>query len=406
VFVGLLLVSQWLQTFFMQLTEAVQRLGTETAFKVLAKAKQMAAEGRSIVHLEIGQPDFPTPANICEAGKRAIDEGYTSYGPTCGLPEVRECIAQHISKTRSIEVNPSQVVVTPGGKPIMFFTILSVVEPGDEVVYPDPGFPIYKSLIDYIGGKGVPLPLLEENDFSFDLEKLKELVSDKTKLLILNSPQNPTGGVLKKSDLEAIAALCVKHDVLILADEIYSELIYEGTFESVTQFPGVSERTVILDGFSKTYSMTGWRLGYGIFPQWMVESIERLMVNSNSCTASFSQRAGIEALTGQQESVSEMREAFRNRRDFIVKGLNQIPGISCRTPRGAFYVFANVSQLPISSGELETRLLEEAGVACLAGGGFGEQGENFLRFSYANSIENIGEALKRIETFLGKLQVP
>ena len=387
----------------MQLTHAVQQLGTETAFKVLAKAKDLEAQGKDIVHLEIGQPDFPTPANIAEAGKRAIDDGWTSYGPTCGQPEFRELIAQHISKTRNIDVKGSQVVVTPGGKPVMFYTILSVVEPGDEVVYPDPGFPIYRSLIDYIGGKGVPLPLLEENDFSFDVEKLETLISDTTKLLILNSPQNPTGGVLKKEDLQKIAELCVKHDVVILTDEIYSELLYDDTFESITQFKGVPERSVILDGFSKTYSMTGWRLGYGIFPEWMVDSIERLMVNSNSCTASFSQRAGMEALTGPQDALAEMKAEFLKRRDFFIDGLNKLPGISCRVPKCAFYAFANVSQLPLSSKELEGRLLEEAGVACLAGDGFGSQGEGFIRFSYANSIENIAEALKRIEAFLKTL---
>lgn len=387
----------------MQLTHAVQQLGTETAFKVLAKAKDLEAQGKDIVHLEIGQPDFPTPSNIVEAGKRAIDEGWTSYGPTCGQPDFRDLIAGHISKTRNIEVNGSQVVVTPGGKPVMFYTILSVVEPGDEVVYPDPGFPIYKSLIDYAGGKAVPLPLLEENDFSFDVEKLQQLVSDKTKLLILNSPQNPTGGVLGKDDLQKIAELCVKHDVVILTDEIYSELLYEDEFESITQFDGVLDRAVILDGFSKSYSMTGWRLGYGIFPDWMVDSIERLMVNSNSCTASFSQRAGMEALNGPQDALAEMRAEFLKRRDFFIDGLNKIPGISCRVPKGAFYAFANVSELPLSSKELEGRLLEEAGVACLAGDGFGQQGEGFIRFSYANSIENIAEALRRIEGFLSTL---
>lgn len=387
----------------MQLTHAVQQLGTETAFKVLAKAKDLEAQGKDIVHLEIGQPDFPTPSNIVEAGKRAIDEGWTSYGPTCGQPDFRELIAGHISKTRNIEVNGSQVVVTPGGKPVMFYTILSVVEPGDEVVYPDPGFPIYKSLIDYAGGKAVPLPLLEENDFSFDVEKLEQLVSGKTKLLILNSPQNPTGGVLGKDDLQKIAELCVNHDVVILTDEIYSELLYEDEFESITQFEGVLDRAVILDGFSKSYSMTGWRLGYGIFPDWMVDSIERLMVNSNSCTASFSQRAGMEALNGPQDALAEMRAEFLKRRDFFIDGLNRIPGISCRVPKGAFYAFANVSELPLSSKELEGRLLEEAGVACLAGDGFGQQGEGFIRFSYANSIENIGEALRRIEGFLSTL---
>lgn len=387
----------------MQLTHAVQQLGTETAFKVLAKAKDLEAQGKDIVHLEIGQPDFPTPSNIVEAGKRAIDEGWTSYGPTCGQPDFRELIAGHISKTRNIEVNGSQVVVTPGGKPVMFYTMLSLVEPGDEVVYPDPGFPIYKSLIDYAGGKAVPLPLLEENDFSFDVEKLEQLVSGKTKLLILNSPQNPTGGVLGKDDLQKIAELCVNHDVVILTDEIYSELLYEDEFESITQFEGVLDRAVILDGFSKSYSMTGWRLGYGIFPDWMVDSIERLMVNSNSCTASFSQRAGMEALNGPQDALAEMRAEFLKRRDFFIDGLNRIPGISCRVPKGAFYAFANVSELPLSSKELEGRLLEEAGVACLAGDGFGQQGEGFIRFSYANSIENIGEALRRIEGFLSSL---
>jgi aspartate aminotransferase len=387
----------------MQLTHAVQQLGTETAFKVLAKAKDLEAQGKDIVHLEIGQPDFPTPPNIVEAGKRAIDEGWTSYGPTCGQPDFRDLIAQHISTTRNIDVNGSQVVVTPGGKPVMFYTILSLVDPGDEVVYPDPGFPIYKSLIDYAGGKAVPLPLLEENDFSFDVEKLEQLVSDKTKSLILNSPQNPTGGVLGKNDLEKIAELCVKHDVVILTDEIYSELLYEDDFESITQFDGVLDRAVILDGFSKSYSMTGWRLGYGIFPDWMVDSVERLMVNSNSCTASFSQRAGIEALNGPQDALAEMRGEFLKRRDFFIDGLNKIPGISCRVPKGAFYAFANISELPLSSKELEGRLLAEAGVACLAGDGFGQQGEGFIRFSYANSIENIAEALRRIEGFLSTL---
>lgn len=385
---------------FMSLTHAVQQLGTETAFKVLAKSKRLEAQGHDIVHLEIGQPDFPTPTNIAEAGKKAIDDGWTSYGPTCGNPEFRELIAQHVSRTRGIDVKGSQVVVTPGGKPVMFYAILALVEKGDEVVYPDPGFPIYKSLIDFAGGKAVPLPLLETNDFSFDVDKLEGLISDKTKLLILNSPQNPTGGVLKKADLEMIAALCVKHDVVILTDEIYSELLYDDSFESVTQFDGVPERSIILDGFSKTYSMTGWRLGYGIYPEWLVDSIETLMVNSNSCTASFTQIAGMEALRGPQDSVKQMKEAFRKRRDFFIDGLNKITGISCRKPRGAFYAFANVTELPLSSKELEGRLLEEAGVACLAGDGFGTQGRGFIRFSYANSIENIAEALRRIDVFV------
>ncbi len=387
----------------MYLNAAVQRLGTETAFSVLAKAKAMEAEGRSIIHLEIGQPDFPTPKNICEAAKRAIDEGWTGYGPTCGLPELRELIAEHIWESRGVEVRPSQVVVTPGAKPIMFFTLLSLVEPGEEVVYPDPGFPIYRSMIDYVGGKPVAMPLVEANDFSFELDRLKSLVSDRTKLLILNSPQNPTGGILSRDDLKAVAELCIKHDVVILADEIYCRLLYQGQFESITQFREALDRIIILDGFSKAYSMTGWRLGYGVLPDWMVESIERMMVNSNSCTATFVQRAGMEALTGPQDSVDYMRGEFLKRRDFFVKRLNQVPGISCRYPQGAFYCFANVSQIDKTSRELEDYLLNDAGVACLAGDGFGDEGAGYLRFSYANSIENMEIALNRMGEALSRM---
>ena len=385
----------------MNLNKAVQRLGTETAFRVLAKAKAMEAEGRSIIHLEIGQPDFPTPTNICEAAKRALDEGWTGYGPTCGLPEFRELIAQHISESRGIEARPSQVVVTPGGKPIIFFALLSLVEPGEEVVYPDPGFPIYRSMIDYVGAKGVPMPLVESQDFSFELDRLESLISDRTKLLILNSPQNPTGGILPRDDLEAVAELCSRHGVIILADEIYSRLIYQGEFESITQFPQALDQTIILDGFSKTYSMTGWRLGYGILPEWLVDSFERLMVNSNSCTTTFIQRAGMEALTGPQVAVEQMRLEFLRRRDFFVAGLNRIPGLTCRLPKGAFYCFANVSAFDLNSRELERHLLEECGVACLAGDGFGAEGTGYLRFSFANSMENLAEALIRLEDALG-----
>ncbi|MFT4688121.1 MAG: pyridoxal phosphate-dependent aminotransferase [Verrucomicrobiia bacterium] len=388
----------------MRLASAVQRLGTETAFKVLAQAKELEAAGKSIVHLEIGQPDFPTPENICTAGKHAIDAGHTGYGPTCGLPAFRESIAAHVGSTRKIDVKASQVVVTPGGKPVMFYTLLALIEPGDEVVYPDPGFPIYRSLIDYAGGKAIPMPLLEANDFSFDVEHLRSVISDKTKLLILNSPQNPTGGVLGKDALREVADLCLKHEVTVLSDEIYSRLLYDDSFESITQFEGMPERTVILDGFSKTYAMTGWRLGYGVFPEWLVEAIEHLMVNSNSCTATFVQHAGLEALAGSQSPVESMRNEFRKRREFIVDGLNAIPGISCRKPRGAFYAFANTQELGIDSKQLESRLLNEAGVACLAGDGFGENGKGFLRFSYANSLENIGEALKRIAGFVDGLK--
>jgi aspartate aminotransferase len=387
----------------MRLASAVQRLGTETAFKVLAQAKDLEAAGKSIVHLEIGQPDFPTPENICAVGKHAIDAGHTGYGPTCGLPALRQSIASHVGATRGIPVKPSQVVVTPGGKPVMFYTLLALIEAGDEVVYPDPGFPIYRSLIDYAGGKPVAMPLTEENDFSFDVDHLRSIVSDQTTLLILNSPQNPTGGVLNKNALREVAELCLKHDVTVLSDEIYSRLLYDDTFESITQFDGMPERTVILDGFSKTYAMTGWRLGYGVFPDWLVDAIEHLMVNSNSCTATFVQHAGLEALAGSQAPVETMRSEFRERREFIVDGLNAISGISCRKPRGAFYAFANLQELGIESKQLETRLLHEAGVACLAGDGFGANGKGFVRFSYANSLENIAEALKRISAFVNNL---
>jgi len=374
----------------------MSRLGTETAFEVLMKARALEAQGREIVHLEIGEPDFDTPANIVEAGITALREGQTHYTPSAGIPQLREAIAEEIATTRGIEVNPGQVVVTPGGKPIMFFAILALCEKGDEVIYPNPGFPIYGSMINFTGATPVPVPLLMEKGFRFDIEEFKGLVSLKTKMIILNSPQNPTGGVLTQEDLEAIAEAAIENDVMVLSDEIYSRMVYEGEFASIASIPGMQERIIILDGFSKTYALTGWRLGYGVMPQWLATQVSNLMVNSNSCTAAFSQWAAVEALTGPQDEPQKMIEAFRQRRDVIVDGLNQIPGFRCLRPKGAFYVFPNIEGTGKSSQEMEDFLLNEAGVATLAGTSFGEHGEGFLRFSYANSVENIQKALSRI----------
>jgi aspartate/methionine/tyrosine aminotransferase len=388
----------------MQFAERMNRLGTESAFDVLAKAKNLEAQGRNIIHLEIGQPDFPTPFNICEAAFRAMKDGYTGYGPAAGLLELREVVAEHISTTRGIEINPDEVVVTPGAKPIIFFTLLALVNEGDEVIYPDPGFPIYESVINFVGAKGIPLPLREEVDFRFHIDDLVDAISERTRLLIINSPQNPTGGLLTNEELEAIAELANKHDFYVLADEIYSHILYEGKHESIIRFPGMKERTILLDGFSKTYSMTGWRLGYGVVPKPLVEKIVRLMINSNSCTCSFTQIAGIEALKGSQEFVEEMVTEFKRRRDAVVDGLNAIAEISCLKPAGAFYVFPNVKQIPLSCEALADYLLEEAGVALLAGTAFGKFGDGYLRISYANSLENIQEALERIQVAIGKLK--
>jgi len=380
----------------MKLAERMSRIGTESAFEVLARARALEAQGKSIIHLEIGQPDFPTPLHVKEAGKRAIDEGWTGYGPTAGFPEFRDAIADYISRTRNITVSGSNVCVVPGGKPIMYFLMTALLEAGDEVIYPNPGFPIYESLVDFLGAVRVPMPLIEERGFSFDLDVLERSLSPKTKLVILNSPGNPTGGVIPKADLKRIADMLRGRDVVILSDEIYSRIYYEEEPESITQFEGMLEKTVILDGFSKTYSMTGWRLGYGVMPQWLATAVERLMVNSNSCTASFTQRAGLAALQGPQDCVDQMVTEFRRRRDAIVAGLNGIPGFRCSTPAGAFYAFPNVTGTGLSSKALEDLLMTEAGVSCLSGSAFGSYGDGYLRFSYANSLENIEEALTRI----------
>jgi aspartate/methionine/tyrosine aminotransferase len=372
------------------------RIGIESAFEVLQRARALEAQGKNVIHLEIGQPDFPTPAHIKEAAKRALDEGWTGYGPTPGFPDFRAAIASYISTTRGINVSGQNVVVVPGGKPIMFFAMLAVVEPGDEVIYPNPGFPIYESVINFLGATPVPIPLVESRGFSFDLEVFESKLSSRTKMVVLNSPANPTGGVIPREDLKRIADLLRARDVLVLSDEIYSRICYDAQPSSITEFEGMVEKTIILDGFSKTYSMTGWRLGYGVMPLWLVDAVDKLMVNSNSCTASFTQRAGLAALQGPQDAVDQMVAEFRRRRDAIVRGLNQIPGFSCAVPQGAFYVFPNVKQTGLSSRDLADALLNDAGVACLSGTAFGSYGDGYLRFSYANSLENIDEALKRI----------
>jgi len=384
----------------MKLANRMSRLGTETAFVVLAKAKELEAQGHEIIHLEIGEPDFDTPQNIIDEATKALTNHWTHYGPAAGLPPLREAIAREIGRTRGIKVGPENVVVTPGGKPIMFFVMLALVNEGDEVIYPNPGFPIYESVINFIGAKPVAIRMREENNFRLDVDELISLVTPKTRLVIINSPQNPTGSVLRKADLEAIAEVAIKNDVFVLSDEIYSRIIYDGRHQSISSIDGMPERTVILDGYSKTYAMTGWRLGYGVMPADLAGQVAKLQTNCNSCTASFTQVAGIEALTGDQSEVGRMVAEFRRRRDFIVAGLNELKGISCQKPEGAFYVFPSIKQLGLSSSQFESRVLSEAGVAVLSGTSFGAFGEGYVRFSYANSVENIEKALGKMAKFL------
>ena len=373
----------------------MQRLGTETAFEVLAKARALEAQGRHIVHLEIGEPDFDTPPSIASAGIEAIRAGQTHYTPSAGTPELRAAIARHVSRTRGVAADATDVIVSPGAKPIMFYAILALLEEGDEAIVPDPGFPIYASMVQFVGAKVVPLPLREENDFGVDLHELERLVTARTKLLVLNSPHNPTGGALAPGQVREIARIATERDLWVLSDEIYGELLYEGEFSSPWAQPGMRERTILLDGFSKTFAMTGWRLGYGVFPRPLVEGVTKLVTNSVSCTATFTQRAGVEALERRPTEVADMLREFRRRRDRIVVGLNAIDGVSCVMPRGAFYAFPNVKRLGRRSAALNDALLSEAGVACLAGTAFGAMGEGYLRLSYANSLENIEEALRR-----------
>ncbi len=382
------------------LAERMSRLGTETAFEVLARAKAMEAKGRDIVHLEIGEPDFDTPVNIREAAKKAIDDGFTHYGPSAGLLPVREVFAEFLTKDRGLEIKPDNIVVTPGAKPILFFTILALVNKGDEVIYPNPGFPIYESVINFVDAKPVPIPLREEKAFSFDLDEMRSLVNDKTKLIIINSPQNPTGGVLTSEDMKGIAELAEKHDAYILSDEVYSKMVYDGKHVSIYDYPEVRDRVILLEGHSKTYAMTGWRLGYASMNPELASQIAKLQTNSNSCTAAFTQIAGAEALTGPQDASLKMMAEFKARRDLIVDGLNDLPGFSCLKPKGAFYVFPNITGTGKKSKELEEFLLEEAGVAGLSGTSFGEYGEGYLRFSYANSQENLRKALDMIRKVL------
>jgi aspartate/methionine/tyrosine aminotransferase len=384
----------------MKFAARMSHLGTETAFEVLARAKALEAQGQEIIHLEIGEPDFDTPQNIKDKAVEALRGGYTHYGPSAGMPPVREAFAQYISRDRGVEVSPDQIVVTPGAKPIIFFTALALVDPGDEVIYPNPGFPIYESMVDYIGAKRVPVRLREERGFSFDPDDFASLVTSKTKLVIINSPQNPTGGVLSRDVLARIAELAIKHDFYVLADEIYSKIIYEGTHESIYAFDGMPERTIILDGHSKTYAMTGWRLGFGVMPPALAAKVAKLMTNSASCTCSFTQVAGVEALQGPQDSVRAMVAEFKSRRDLIVDGLNGLPGFRCHKPAGAFYVFPNTEGTGVKSKQLEERLMKEAGVAVLSGTSFGEYGEGFIRLSYANSQENIRRALEKMARVL------
>ncbi|HEU4940163.1 MAG TPA: pyridoxal phosphate-dependent aminotransferase [Candidatus Eisenbacteria bacterium] len=383
----------------MRYADRMSQLGTETAFEVLAKARALEAKGRTIVHLEIGEPDFDTPASIRAAAIRAIEEGFTHYGPSAGLPEVREAIAQYMAKDRGLPVAPEQVVVTPGGKPVLTFAVLACVNPGDEVIVPNPGFPIYESAVRFAGGTPVSLALREDRQFRFGAADVEALLTPRTRMLVLNSPHNPTGSVLEPKDLDEIAALVREREIFVLSDEIYSKILYEGTHETIATRPGMAERTIILDGFSKTYAMTGWRLGYGIMNPTLAKHVARLATNVYSCATSFVQRAAPAALHGPQDDVRAMVAEFRRRREAIVEGLNAIPGIRCAKPSGAFYVFPNVTGLGMKSSQVESALLEEAGVAALSGTAFGSNGEGYIRFSYANSIENIREGLKRFEAF-------
>jgi aspartate/methionine/tyrosine aminotransferase len=381
----------------LRLAERMSRLGTETAFEVLNKARALERQGKQIIHLEIGEPDFDTPANVVESAVQALHKGWTHYGPSAGLPELRQAIAEEVSKSRGVDVKAEEVVVVPGGKPIIFFTILALANEGDEVIYPNPGFPIYESMINYVGAHAIPIRLQEQKDFGFDVNELASLITDRTKLIILNSPHNPTGGVLTKQDIRDIAEVIGDRNILVLSDEIYSRLIFEGEHYSIMSVPGFKDRTILLDGFSKTYAMTGWRMGYGVMRPDLATHITRLMTNSNSCTASFTQIAGIEALRGDQSSVETMRQEFQRRRDAFVAGLNRIKGFSCRMPKGAFYVFPNITQTGWKSKKLADALLEDAGVACLSGTAFGDFGEGYLRFSVANSLENLNKAQQKIE---------
>ena len=386
----------------MKLASRMDRILIETAFEVLVKARALEAQGKSVVHLEIGEPDFETPPHVIAAAKQALDEGWTHYGPTQGYPDFRQAIANHVNETRGIHAGPEHVCVVPGGKPILFFPMMALLEEGDEVIYPNPGFPIYESMIRFLGATPVPMPLVEDRGFSFDLDRFKDSLTDKTKMVILNSPQNPTGGVIPAEDIKVIADLVRDRDLVVLSDEIYSRIYYDEKPMSIASLPGMQEKTIILDGFSKIYAMTGWRLGYGVMPKWLVDPVNKLMVNSNSCTASMVQRAGLAALTGPQDAPLAMVAEFRKRRDAFIAGLNTLPGFRCPVPQGAFYAFPNIEGTGRTSKQLADELLYEAGVACLNGGSFGQFGNGYVRFSYANSLENLMEAVDRMRRYLTK----
>ncbi|MGA9529017.1 MAG: pyridoxal phosphate-dependent aminotransferase [Terriglobales bacterium] len=388
--------------FDLHLASRMSRLGTETAFEVLNRARALEKQGKEIVHLEIGEPDFDTPENVIDAAVNALHKGWTHYGPAAGLPDLRQTIADYVSRTRGVPVTSDEVVVVPGGKPIIFFTMLALVDEGDEVIYPNPGFPIYESMINYVGGRAVPIPLREDRDFSLDVKELASLITNRTRLIILNSPHNPTGGVMTKKDVLAVAEAIGDRNIMVLSDEIYSRLIFEGEDFSIMSVPGFKDRTILLDGFSKTYAMTGWRMGYGVMRADLATQFSRLNTNSISCTASFTQMAGIEALRGDQASVDKMNDEFKRRRDVFVAGLNKIKGFSCRMPKGAFYAFPNITKTGWPSKKLADALLDEAGVACLSGTAFGAFGEGYLRFSVANSLDNLNKALAKIGAWTAK----
>lgn len=387
----------------LKLAQRMGRLGTETAFEVMARAKALEAQGKHIIHLQIGEPDFDTPKHIVEAGIQALRNGQTHYCAAAGIAPLKEAIVEDVYARRGVRPNVEQVVITPGAKPIMFFLLLACVEKGDEVIYPNPGFPIYESLVNFLNATPVPLQLREENDFRFDPDDFRSKVSDRTRLIILNTPHNPTGGILTRRDVEIIAEVASERDILVLSDEVYKNIVYDDEHQSIYALPGMADRTVLLDGFSKTYAMTGWRLGFGVMREDLAKQIERLVINSNSCTATFSQHAAVQAIRGPNEEINAMVAEFRRRREVVVDGLNAIPGITCIKPKGAFYAFPNIKQVGMGSQELENYLLDEAGVALLSGTAFGKYGEGYLRISYANSVENIQEGLRRIKEALQKI---
>ena len=388
----------------MKLSSRQKRLGTETAFETLAKAKKLEAQGKNVIHLEIGEPDFDSPKHVVTAAKKALDEGFTHYGPSAGQPELREAIAVHQGEVNGYKISSDRVIVTPGAKPVMFFSILALIERGDEVIYPNPGFPIYESMINYVGGTAVPMKLEESKNFNANIDDLKKLINDKTKMIIINTPNNPCGSVTQIEDLEQIAKIAVENDIIVLSDEIYKDMYYQGEHYSITKFKGMKERTIILDGFSKSYAMTGWRLGYGIFPEFMIDDITKLMTNSVSCTSVFSQMAAIAALEGPKDFTLNLMEKFKIRRDIVVDGLNSIDGINCKTPLGAFYAFPNISGTGLSSSDFADIALDNYGVALLSGTAFGNYGDNYIRISFANSDDNLREAIDRLNRMITELK--